>query len=275
MTKDAGHNKLANNKSDNSKSPDLNPDSFNSEKKISDKSQLGRIKHPRAVKSYVVRSGRMTYGQEKAFTELWPVYGIEGGIDGGLEGNAQVLDFEQLFGRQAPVILEVGFGMGDSLIEIASHHPENNYIGIEVHRPGVGRLLGNIGERALTNLRVMQFDAVEVLKTQILDNSLSAVYLFFPDPWHKRRHHKRRIVQDVFIQLLRKKLLPHGQFHMATDWEPYAQQMLKTMIQAPGFKNCAADGKYIPRPDYRPTTKFERRGERLGHGVWDIMFEKT
>lgn len=241
----------------------------------SDNSNSGRIKHPRAIKSYVVRSGRMTFGQEKAFTELWSVYGIEGGIEGGLEDGAAMLDFEQLFGRQAPVILEVGFGMGDSLIEIAASHPENNYIGIEVHRPGVGRLLGNIGERVLTNLRVMQFDAVEVLKTQIPDNSLSAVYLFFPDPWHKRRHHKRRIVQDDFIQLLRKKLLPHGQFHMATDWEHYAQQMLKTMKQAPGFKNCAADGKYIPRPDYRPTTKFERRGERLGHGVWDIMFEKT
>lgn len=232
--------------------------------------QAGRVKHPRAIKSYVVRSGRMTFGQEKAFTELWSVYGIEGGLD----DKGSILDFKQLFARQAPTILEIGFGMGDSLIEIAAHHPENNYIGIEVHRPGVGRLLGNIGERALTNLMVMQFDAVEVLKMQIPDNSLSAVYLFFPDPWHKTRHHKRRIVQDDFIQLIRQKLVIHGQFHMATDWDAYARQVFKTMSAAPGFKNCAPDGAYMPRPEYRPTTKFERRGERLGHGVWDILFEK-
>ncbi|WP_246540342.1 tRNA (guanosine(46)-N7)-methyltransferase TrmB [sulfur-oxidizing endosymbiont of Gigantopelta aegis] len=224
-----------------------------------------QVKHPRAIKSYVVRSGRMTLGQEKAFADLWSVFGIE---------PEAKLDFEQLFSRQAPVILEIGFGMGDSLIETATRHPENNYIGIEVHRPGVGRLLGNIGEQGLTNLRVMRFDAIEVLKNQIQDNSLSAVYLFFPDPWHKRKHHKRRIVQDDFIQLLRKKLILHGQFHMATDWEHYAKQMLESMLNAPGFDNCAVEGRYIPRPEYRPRTKFERRGERLGHGVWDILFEK-
>lgn len=225
------------------------------------------IEHPRNIKSYVVRSGRMTPGQEKAYTELWSAYGIE--------ANDQLIDFELLFGRQAPVILEIGFGMGDSLIEIAANHPENNYLGIEVHKPGVGRLLGNISERALTNLRVMQFDAIEVLKKQVRDESLSAVYLFFPDPWHKRRHNKRRIVKDDFIQLIRKKLLIRGQFHMATDWEEYAVQMLDTMTQSVGFKNCAPDGGYIPRPEYRPITKFERRGERLGHGVWDVLFEKT
>ncbi len=234
--------------------------------------QAGRVKHPRAIKSYVVRSGRMTFGQEKAFADLWSVHGIEGT---GIERNNSSIDFEQVFYRQAPTILEIGFGMGDSLIEIATQHPQNNYIGIEVHRPGVGRLLGKIGERALTNLKVMQFDAVEVLKKQIKDNSLSAVYLFFPDPWHKTRHHKRRIVQNDFIQLIRKKLSINGQFHMATDWDAYARQVLKIMIKAPGFKNCAPDGEYMPRPEYRPTTKFERRGERLGHGVWDILFEKT
>jgi tRNA (guanine-N7-)-methyltransferase len=235
-----------------------------------------QVKHPRAIKSYVVRSGRMTPGQEKAFSELWSIYGIEGRTEKDAEDSPIArLDFEQLFSRHAPVILEIGFGMGDSLIETAAGHPENNYIGIEVHRPGVGRLLGNIGEQGLTNLRVMQFDAIEVLKNQIQDNSLSAVYLFFPDPWHKRRHHKRRIVQDDFIQLLRKKLMLHGQFHMATDWEHYAKQMLESMLKAPGFDNCAVDGTYIPRPEYRPRTKFERRGERLGHGVWDILFEKT
>ena len=226
-----------------------------------------RIKHPRTIKSYVVRSGRMTPGQEKAYSDLWSLYGIA--------ADEQILDFNRLFARQAPVILEIGFGMGDSLIEMAARHLDNNYLGIEVHRPGVGRLLGNISERALTNLRVMQFDAVEVLKKQIKDETLTAVYLFFPDPWHKTRHHKRRIVQDDFIQLLRKKLFAHGQLHMTTDWEPYAVQMLETMSQAPGFKNCARDGQYIPRPEHRPITKFERRGERLGHGVWDILFEKT
>lgn len=226
-----------------------------------------RIKHPRTIKSYVVRSGRMTPGQEKAYSDLWSLYGIA--------ADEQILDFNRLFARQAPVILEIGFGMGDSLIEMAARHLDNNYLGIEVHRPGVGRLLGNISERALTNLRVMQFDAVEVLKKQIKDETLTAVYLFFPDPWHKTRHHKRRIVQDDFIQLLRKKLFTHGRFHMATDWEPYAVQMLETMSQASGFKNCARDGQYIPRPEHRPITKFERRGERLGHGVWDILFEKT
>lgn len=226
------------------------------------------IEHLRTIKSYVVRSGRMTPGQEKAFADLWSVYGIEG------SETESLLDFQQLFSRKAPVIVEIGFGMGDSLIEIAASHPENNYIGIEVHRPGVGRLLGNIGERALTNLRVIQFDAVEVLKNQIPDNSLSAVYLFFPDPWHKRRHHKRRIVQADFIQLIRKKLRLQGRFHMATDWEHYARQMLDSMLKAPGFSNCAVDEAYMPRPEYRPKTKFERRGERLGHGVWDILFEK-
>ncbi|MCW8930388.1 MAG: tRNA (guanosine(46)-N7)-methyltransferase TrmB, partial [Gammaproteobacteria bacterium] len=135
-------------------------------------------------------------------------------------------------------------------------------------------LLGNISEQALTNLKVMQFDAVEVLKKQILDNSLNSVYLFFPDPWHKTRHHKRRIVQDDFVQLIRQKLSLHGHFHMATDWEPYAQQMLETMQNALGFKNYSSGDDYTPRPEYRPTTKFERRGERLGHGVWDILFEK-
>lgn len=225
------------------------------------------VEHPRTIKSYVVRSGRMTPGQEKAYKASWSLYGIEAGD--------QQLDFKQLFGRQAPVVLEIGFGMGDSLSEMAGKHPENNYLGIEVHKPGVGRLLSRICEQALTNLRVMQFDAVEILKKQIPDESLSAVYLFFPDPWHKKRHHKRRIVRDEFIQLIRKKLCTHGVFHMATDWEDYALQMLDSMEKAPGFKNSARNGDYMPRPDYRPITKFERRGERLGHGVWDILFEKT
>jgi tRNA (guanine-N7-)-methyltransferase len=209
----------------------------------------------------------MTPGQEKAYQNLWSQFGVE--------SNEQPLDFSKVFPQPAPVILEIGFGMGDSLAEMAASHPENNYLGIEVHKPGVGRLLKKISEQALANLRVMNFDAVQVLKNQIADNSLQAVYLFFPDPWHKKRHHKRRIVQEDFIQLIRQKLHTGGQFHMATDWEPYAVQMLESMKKAPGFKNYAADGQYIPRPSYRPVTKFEHRGEKLGHGVWDILFEKT
>jgi len=235
------------------------------------------IDHPRSIKSYAIRSGRMTAGQLKAYQEFWLKYGIEA-------GDAD-LNFSELFSRSAPVIMEIGFGMGDSLIEMAGRYPENNYLGIEVHKPGVGRLLGNIAERNLSNLRVMRHDAVQVLKKQIKDGSLHAVYLFFPDPWHKRRHHKRRIVKDEFVQLVRQKLEKNGYFHMATDWEHYAIQMLDTMNSASGFKNCAANGdnnkngknneKFIPRPDYRPMTKFEHRGVRLGHGVWDILFKKT
>ena len=225
------------------------------------------VEHPRTIKSYVVRSGRMTPGQEKAYQENWSQYGVE--------ADGRMLDFQQLYGRDAPVILEIGFGMGDSLFEMAVNNPHNNYLGIEVHKPGVGRLLGNIKKQALTNLKVMKSDAVEVLSKQLPDESLSAVYLFFPDPWHKTRHHKRRIVQDDFIQLVRQKLQPGGQFHMATDWQNYAEHMLEHMQRAEGFENASTDGTYIPRPDYRPITKFERRGERLGHGVWDILFTKT
>ncbi len=224
------------------------------------------VEHPRSIKSYVVRSGRMTPGQEKAYQDNWSQYGVA--------ADGRILDFLPLFGRDAPVILEIGFGMGDSLLTMAMQHPENNYLGIEVHKPGVGRLLGNIKKQALTNLKVVKFDAIEVLTKQIADESLTAIYLFFPDPWHKTRHHKRRIVQDDFIQLVRQKLLPGGQFHMATDWGDYAQHMLEHMQRAEGFKNMSRDGTYIPRPDYRPVTKFERRGERLGHGVWDILFTK-
>ncbi len=224
------------------------------------------VPHPRAIKSFVLRSGRMTLGQDKAYEQLWARYGVA--------ADEQLIDFERVFSRRADVIVEIGFGMGDSLLQMASSHPENDYLGIEVHKPGVGRLLANIDEQALTNLKVMRFDAVEVLKNQIKDGNLKAVYLFFPDPWHKTRHQKRRIVQHDFIQLVRQKLCLHGYFHMATDWEHYARQMLRSMQEAAGFENNALDDGYFPRPEYRPTTKFERRGERLGHGVWDLLFKK-
>jgi tRNA (guanine-N7-)-methyltransferase len=223
--------------------------------------------HPRrAIRSYTLRQGRLTPAQQRAMDALFPRFGLASGI--------MPLDFENIFGRHAPSILEIGFGNGDSLAAIAQAHPDNNYLGIEVHTPGVGHLLLKIEELGLTNLRVMRDDAVEVLGRRIADASLDAVYLFFADPWPKKRHHKRRIVQDEFAQLLRRKLKVGGCFHMATDWENYAQHMLEVMNVAEGFRNTSPSGDYVPRPDYRPLTKFEQRGQRLGHGVWDLIFER-
>ena len=220
----------------------------------------------RRIRSFVRREGRLTPGQQRAMDELFPRFGIE-------EGN-NVLDLDALFGRRAPRILEIGFGNGESLAEIAKSHPGNDYIGIEVHRPGVGHLLIRIEELGLTNVRVVCADAVEVLQRQVPDGALDALYLFFPDPWHKKRHHKRRQVQPEWAQLVRRKLKLGGRLHMATDWENYAGQMLEVLSHAEGFSNTSPDGSFVPKPDYRPETKFERRGQRLGHGVWDLVFEK-
>jgi tRNA (guanine-N7-)-methyltransferase len=224
-------------------------------------------KHMRTVKSFVLRAGRMTEGQQKAMEDVWPQMGLE------LQNGK--LDLADVFGREAPVVLEIGFGMGDSLIEMAKDQPEKNYIGIEVHRPGVGRILSNAEKAGLTNIRVFCDDAIEVLAQCIPDESLDCIQLFFPDPWHKKRHHKRRIVQPEFAQTLRKKLNVGGVFHMATDWENYAEHMMEVMSVAEGYQNVAGDGQYSPQPEWRPVTKFQKRGERLGHGVWDLMFEKT
>ncbi|WP_036551111.1 tRNA (guanosine(46)-N7)-methyltransferase TrmB [Neptunomonas japonica] len=224
-------------------------------------------KHMRTVRSFVKRAGRTTEGQEKALEEVWPVMGLE--IKDG------PVDFNEVFGREAPVVLEIGFGMGDSLLEMASREPHKNFVGIEVHSPGVGRLLSNANEEGLTNIRVYAEDAVEVFKQCVPDNSLDTLQLFFPDPWHKKRHHKRRIVQSDFAQSIRKKLKVGGYFHMATDWENYAEHMMEVMSAAQGYQNKMGDGQYSPQPDWRPVTKFQRRGERLGHGIWDLMFEKT
>jgi tRNA (guanine-N7-)-methyltransferase len=220
----------------------------------------------RRIRSFVRREGRLTPGQQRAMDELFPRFGIEAG--------GAPLDLDAIFGRSAPRILEIGFGNGESLAEIARNHPHNDYIGIEVHRPGVGHLLMKIEELGLTNLRVMCADAVEVLEKQIPDASLDALYLFFPDPWHKKRHHKRRQVQPAWAQLVKRKLHCGGHLHMATDWQNYAEQMLEVLSAAEGYKNSSESGDYVPRPDYRPETKFERRGQRLGHGVWDLVFVK-
>ena len=221
----------------------------------------------RKVQSFVKREGRLTNAQARAIEQNWPSMG--------LEHHKEVIDFKQTFGREAPVILEIGFGMGQSLLDMAEAESHSNFIGIEVHKPGVGACLGEARERNITNLRVYEHDAVEILNDCIADNSLSRVQLYFPDPWHKKRHHKRRLVQPEFVQHLRQKLEIGGVFHMATDWEHYAEHMLEVMSSADGFTNQSDDDTYVPRPEYRPITKFEKRGERLGHGVWDLLFERV
>lgn len=221
----------------------------------------------RRIRSFVLRTGRMTEGQKRAYDLHWPSKGLE------LKNGAIVLP--EVFGRDAPVVLEIGFGMGDSLAQMAAAEPDKDFIGVEVHSPGVGRLMHLIDESGIENLRAYCDDAVEVLEQCIADNSLSRVQIYFPDPWHKKRHHKRRLVQPEFVQLLRRKLKPGGVIHLATDWENYAEHMMLVMSGAEGFRNTQGEGAFAPRPDYRPVTKFEKRGERLGHGVWDLLFEKT
>ena len=227
---------------------------------------MNNNEHPaREIRSFVRREGRLTRGQQRALQVLWPRYGLE---------TTALLDLDASFGRSAPRTLEIGFGNGDTLLTLAAARPEKDFIGIEVHRPGVGRLLHELEARALENVRVIREDAVLVLRDCLPDHSLERVLLFFPDPWHKKRHHKRRIVQDEFIELLAQKIQPGGILHMATDWENYAEQMLAVAGNSSAFRNCAGAGNYSPRPDYRPTTKFELRGQRLGHGVWDLLFER-
>jgi len=221
----------------------------------------------KSIRSYVIRAGRMTDGQKAAFDNWWPTYGLSL-FDGPLHAD-------QVFGRKAPLVLEVGFGMGDSLVAMATAAPEVDFIGIEVHPPGVGRLINNAGQAGLRNLRVYMADALDVLADCVADESLDRFQLFFPDPWHKKKHHKRRIVQPEFIAAVRRKLKPEGICHMATDWEAYAEYMMEAMCAAPGFANTAAEYCFADRPDYRPKTKFEARGEQRGHGVWDVVFRKT
>ncbi len=209
----------------------------------------------------------MTPGQQRAWDQYWPTCG--------LDPDAGMIDPEALFPAADRLVLEIGFGMGDSLLELAVGQPATGFIGIEVHRPGVGRLLAGVGERGLDNVRVYCHDAVDVLRRCIPGASLDALLLYFPDPWPKKRHHKRRIVQPEFCELVRSRLKPGGLFHLATDWENYAEHMMAVLSAAAGFRNRCGERTYAPPPPPRPATKFERRGQGLGHGVWDLLFERA
>ena len=220
----------------------------------------------RTVRSFVVRAGRMTVAQERAWTELWPRYGIETG--------GEPVDFTAVFGRAAPLTLEIGFGNGESLLALAAAHPERDYVGIEVHRPGIGHLMLRAEELGLGNLRAICRDAVEVLQQCVAAGSLDELLLYFPDPWPKKRHHKRRIVQPPFVALVASRLRPGGVLRMATDWQPYAEHMLEVASGCAALRNESPDGSFVARPESRPVTKFERRGPRLGHGTWDLAFSR-
>jgi tRNA (guanine-N7-)-methyltransferase len=222
------------------------------------------VQHPRPIRSFVRRAGRTTIGQAKAFETLGPRFLVP--------YAPHSIDFDAVFGRHAPTVLEIGFGMGEATAHIAALMPETNFLCCEVHEPGVGALLKRIGEQGLANIRILQHDAVEVIDHMLPPESLAGVHLFFPDPWHKLRHNKRRLIQPPLVARLAKRLQPGGYLHCATDWEPYAQQMLQVLSGEPLLENTAHD--YAPRPHYRPLTKFENRGLKLGHGVWDLVFRR-
>ncbi|MBQ0719622.1 MAG: tRNA (guanosine(46)-N7)-methyltransferase TrmB [Gammaproteobacteria bacterium] len=222
----------------------------------------------KSIRSYVLRSGRMTDGQKRALEQHWPHFRLSLFAE-------PIADWAEVFGREVPVVLEIGFGMGDSLLAMAENEPDTNFVGIEVYPPGAGRLVNRAAELGLSNLRIFLADATDVLDDCIPDASLARVQLYFPDPWHKKKHNKRRIVQRAFVEKICTKLAVDGHFHMATDWQPYAEYMAEVMLEVQGFANMAAEGVYSPRPDYRPTTKFEKRGQRLGHGVWDLLYRRV
>ena len=218
----------------------------------------------RTIKSYVLRAGRMGTGQQRAFELYGPRFL--------LPYAEHKLDVAAAFGRSAPLILEIGFGMGDATAKIAQHRQQDNFLCCEVHEPGVGALLKRCGEEGIANIRIVQHDAVEVLDHMLGEDSLDGVHIFFPDPWHKSRHHKRRLIQSPFVERLAKHIKPGGYLHLATDWQPYAEQMLDVLSREPLLANTAEG--FAPKPDYRPLTKFENRGLKLGHGVWDVVFTR-
>ena len=218
----------------------------------------------RPIRSFVLRQGRVSNAQQRAHAALLPQFGIP--------YSPHIVDLNSVFGRNAPKILEIGFGMGETTATIAAQHPENDYLGIEVHTPGVGSLLKSIGEQNLANVRIVQHDAVEVLRNMIAPATFDGVHVFFPDPWPKKRHHKRRLLQAEFVALLAERMQPGAYLHAATDWQEYAEYILDVFTREPRLANSAPD--YAPRPAYRPQTKFETRGLKLGHRVWDLVFRK-
>jgi tRNA (guanine-N7-)-methyltransferase len=222
------------------------------------------VAFPKTIRSYVRRTGRVTTGQAKAFEDLGPQYL--------LPYSAAPLDAMGTFGRPGALILEIGFGMGEATAHIARVRPDDNFLCCEVHEPGVGALLKRIGEQDIHNIRILQHDAVEVIDNMLPEGSIDGVHIFFPDPWHKKKHNKRRLIQSPMVAKLASRLKPGGYFHCATDWEPYAVQMLEVLSADPSLSNTAAG--YADKPEYRPLTKFENRGLRLGHGVWDLVFRK-
>jgi len=218
------------------------------------------------IRSFVLRAGRLGPGQQRALEELGPRFV--------LPFAPQPIDWDAAFGRQAPRLLEIGFGMGDATAQVAAAAPQQDFIGIEVHPPGVGALLKRIGEQQLTNIRILRHDAVEVLQQMLQPASLAGVHIWFPDPWHKKRHHKRRLIRPDVVALVASRLAPGGYLHCATDWQHYAEQMLEVLAAEPLLKNQCGAG-YAPKPDWRPLTKFENRGLQLGHGVWDLLFSRA
>ena len=229
-------------------------------------SHSSEAERPRSIRSFVVRGGRTTAAQRRALEELWPRFGVA--------YTGERLDLDALFGRRAPRTLEIGFGNGENLIALAASHPERDYLGIEVHPPGVGRLLLAAAAAGLGNVRVICHDAVEVLDSQLADGALDEVLILFPDPWPKKRHHKRRIVQAPFVACLAERLSRGGIVRLATDWRPYAEHMLEVLGSCPALENLSADGTFVARSAERAPTRFERRGERLGHGVWELAFRR-
>jgi tRNA (guanine-N7-)-methyltransferase len=231
-------------------------------KNVTEKKEAGR----RPVRSFVLRGGRLTEGQKRALDEFWPRFGIEKG--------ESLLDFKTIFGNDAPVIMEIGFGNGDATWQMAQAHPAENYLGVEVHQPGVGRLLLKMKQHGIANIRIANDDAVEFLRERVPAESLDGVRIYFPDPWPKKRHHKRRLIKSSLIELLASRMRPGALLHLATDWEPYAEHMLEVMRLSDGFVNLSPSGDFCDQPEWRPETKYERRGERLGHQVRDLLFKR-
>jgi len=218
------------------------------------------------IKSFVIRAGRMTESQQKGWSSVFPEHGFT--------LSERRFDWDRSFAMAGRRVLEIGFGMGDSLVAMADQNPQDRYLGIEVHRPGVGKLLSEVDKRGIKNLKVFAEDAVQVLEEAIPQESIDLLQIFFPDPWHKKRHHKRRLIQPDFVELLVSRLSAAGHLHLATDWQPYAEHMMEVLSANALLLNTAGQNNYIVRPESRPETKFERRGHRLGHGVWDLLFEK-